>query len=89
MRTIAINRTSSGALTSGPAVLEGFYVNSTTSGTVKFWNNTTGVSGENLTGTITPAIGHHNLFGMKGTVALYADFGGTADITFFIRDEDL
>lgn len=71
------NLTATGTVNANPGSLIGFYVNSTTGGTVIINDNTTAISG-----TITPAIGYH---------AYPADFGtsckvtiaNTLDVTFF------
>jgi hypothetical protein len=60
--------------------LIGFYVNSTTIGTLVLRNG--GASGEVMSGTITPAIGFHRFPANVG-VSLYATVGGTLDVTFF------
>ena len=54
------NLTASGAISTGPCNLIGFYVNSTTSGTLIIKDG--GSSGTALGGTITPAIGFHRFF---------------------------
>jgi|AACY02.16.fsa_nt_gi hypothetical protein len=65
--------------------LVGFYVASTTSGTLVLKDG--GGSGTQLTGTITPAVGWHWLpleFGESG--GLHATIGGTAlDVTLIYR----
>lgn len=76
----ATNLTASGAISSGPCTLLGFYVNSTTAGTVVIRDG--GSSGTALCGTITPAIGFHRFPAAIGTSA-YATIGGTLDVTFF------
>lgn len=74
---------------SGAGVVDGFYVNSTSSGVIRLWNNTTN-SGEPISGNITPAIGSHNLFGLEGTVAIHVEIiSGTINATFLVRDMDL
>jgi hypothetical protein len=75
------NITATGAVTPGPCQLIGFYVNSTTVGTLVLRNG--GAGGEVMSGTITPAIGFHRFPANVG-VSLYATIGGTAlDVTFF------
>jgi hypothetical protein len=61
----------------------GFYVNSTTSGTLVLRDG--GASGEALSGTITPAVGWHEWRGSFAT-DLHATIGGTAlNVTFFVN----
>jgi len=75
------NITATGAVSTGPCQLIGFYVNNTTIGTLVLRNG--GASGEVMSGTITPAIGFHRFPANVG-VSLYATIGGTAlDVTFF------
>ena len=75
------NITETGAVTTGPCQLLGFYVNNTTSGTLVLRNG--GAGGEVMSGTITPAIGFHRFPANVG-VSLYAPIGGSAlDVTFF------
>jgi len=53
------NITATGTVNAVPGVLLGFYVNSTTGGTLVLRDG--GASGTAITGTITPAIGWHPL----------------------------
>ena len=74
------NLTATGAVTSNPGTLIGFYVNSTTAGTIVFRDG--GSAGTVITGTITPAIGWHYLpagFGLAG--GLHATIANTLDVT--------
>jgi len=74
------NMTATGDVTTGPCQLLGFYVNSTTVGTVVLKDG--GSSGTVICGTITPAIGFHRFPANVGT-SLHFTEGGTIDITFF------
>jgi hypothetical protein len=74
------NITATGAVSTGPCQLIGFYVNSTTIGTLVLRNG--GASGDVMSGTITPAIGFHRFPANVGA-SLYATVGGTLDVTFF------
>ena len=76
----AKNMTATAAVTAGPCQMLGFYVNSTSSGTVVLRDG--GAGGTVLTGTITPAIGFHRFPANFGTSA-HATIGGTLDVTFF------
>lgn len=64
---------------SGGAML-GFYVNSTSSGTIIFYDSSTTATTTPLTGTITPAIGW-NALPISYTSGLYAVIGGTLNVT--------
>jgi hypothetical protein len=61
--------------------LLGFYVNSTTAGTLVLRQG--GASGTTLGGTITPAVGWHT-FPSVAHDGLHATVGGAIDVTFFI-----
>jgi hypothetical protein len=74
------NITETGAVTTGPCQLIGFYVNSTSSGTLVLRDG--GASGTVMSGTITPAVGFHRFPATVGT-SLYATEGNTLDVTFF------
>ena len=75
------NITATGAVSTGPCQLIGFYVNSTSSGTLVLRDG--GASGTVMSGTITPAIGFHRFPANVGT-SLYATIAGTAlNVTFF------
>ena len=75
------NMTATGDVTTGPCQLLGFYVNSTSSGTVVLKDG--GSGGTALGGTITPAIGFHRYPATVGT-SLHATIAGSAlDVTFF------
>ena len=75
------NITATGAVSTGACQLIGFYVNSTTAGTLVLRDG--GASGTVMSGTITPAIGFHRFPANVGT-SLHATIAGTAlDVTFF------
>lgn len=75
-----INLTSSGAVSLVAGALLGFYVNSTTTGTIVIRNG--GASGTAISGTITPAIGFHR-FPAYCTSGCYATIANTLDVTLF------
>jgi len=77
----AVNLTASGAVSTGPCQMLGFYVNSTRGGTVIIKDGGTG--GTALSGTITPAIGWHRFPATIGTSA-FATIANTLNVTFFI-----
>lgn len=59
----------------------GFYVASTTAGTLVLRDG--GASGTQLSGTITPAVGWH-AWPAGFAADLHATVGGTIDVTFFV-----
>lgn len=71
------NITSTGAVSTGPCQLLGFYVNSTTGGTIVLSDGSTAISG-----TITPAIGFHHFPANIGT-SLSATIANTLNVTLF------
>ena len=73
-----VNMTGTAAITTKAAILIGFYVNSTTSGTIVFRDG--GSGGTVMDGTITPAIGWH-FFPAAAPSGLHATIGGTLDVT--------
>ena len=62
-------------------VLLGFYVNSTTNGTLALKKG--GSGGTALGGTITPAIGFHR-YPATCLAGLHATIANTLDVTFFV-----
>ncbi len=72
---------SSGSVKSGSGYLRGFYVSSTSSGTIVLYDNTAG-SGTAMSGTITPAVGFHR-FPAKFATGCYAVLANTISVTFF------
>lgn len=64
-----------------PVSLLGFYVASTTAGTIVL--RETDGSGAQTTGTITPAVGWHPL-PLECPNGVHATIGGTLDVTFVV-----
>jgi hypothetical protein len=62
--------------------LIGFYVNTTSAGTLVLREG--GSGGTALTGTMTPAIGYHAFPGVF-TGLLHATIANTLDVTFFVK----
>lgn len=62
-----------------PVTLLGFYVNSTTGGTIAFAESSGGTA---ISGTITPAIGFHR-FPASCPNGLYATIANTLNVTLF------
>ena len=77
----AVNITGTAAVTPGPCQLLGFYVNSTSSGTVVFRDG--GASGTVLNGAITPAIGWREFPADIGT-SLHCTIANAINITLFV-----
>lgn len=69
--------TGSADISTGPCQLIGFYVSSTTAGTVVVSDGATALSG-----TITPAVGFHRFPANCGTKAV-ATIANTISVTFF------
>lgn len=67
--------------TTGGGRLIGFYVASTSSGTLVLKDG--GSSGTQISGTITPAAGAFHRFCASITTGLHVTVGGTIDVTFF------
>lgn len=78
----AVNFTATGdVVATTDCALIGFYVNSTTAGTVVFRSG--GSGGTVLNGTITPAIGFHS-FPANCPGGLHVTVGGTINATAFV-----
>ena len=75
-----LNITSTQAVTGNACGLLGFYVNSTTGGTLVLRDG--GASGTAISGTITPAIGFHRFPAIIYT-SLHATIANTLTVTFF------
>ena len=78
-----INLAASGIISKSAGSLVGFYVNSTTVGTIALFDGTT-AGGTAISGTITPAIGYHG-FPASCVGGCYATIGGTLNVTFFYQ----
>lgn len=74
------NLSASALIKTGPGILRGMYVNSTSTGTIKFWDNTSAANTV-INNTITPAIGYHNLGNVVFNTGLYATIANTLDVT--------
>lgn len=74
---------STNAVKNGPGVLKGFYVNSTSAGTIKIYDSLT-QTGSVMHNTITPSVGWNTLGGPGGEaflIGLSVTIGGTLDVT--------
>ena len=78
------NITATGDVTTQTTRVMGFYVNSTSAGTLILKAGGTG--GTAIGGTITPDVGFHP-FPCIATKGLHATVGGTLDVTFFYEEE--
>jgi hypothetical protein len=76
-----VNLTASGTVSKVSGQLLGFYVNSTSSGTIAILDGATS-SGTAISGTITPAIGWHS-FPAYCTSGCYVTIGATLNVTLF------
>jgi len=74
-----VRLTSTNAISLQAGHLIGFYVASTTLGTIVLRDG--GASGTQVTGTITPAVGWHFL-NIEFSTSAHATIGGTLDVTF-------
>lgn len=79
-----VNTTASALIKTGQGVLIGMYVNSTSAGTIKLWDNTSAATTV-INNTITPAIGYHSLGNASFSTGLYATIGGTLDVTLYYQ----
>lgn len=77
-----VNLTASGVIQPNRCQLIGFYVNSTTAGTIVIRNGDSG--GTAVSGTITPAVGWH-FFPADLPAGAYATIGGTLNVTFIVK----
>lgn len=72
--------TATGQVLAVPGLLIGFFVNSTTAGTLILYDALTATNP--ISGTITPALGM-NWFPSIHEVGIFATIGGALDVTFF------
>lgn len=77
-----VNLSSSGAVSLVPGSLIGFYVNSTSGGTVVVKDG--GTSGTALNAAATPAIGWHS-FPANCKASCFITISGTIDLTAFFQ----
>ncbi len=79
---VPVNMTGTAAISLSPGTLLGFYVNSTTGGTLILKDGGTG--GTAVSGTITPVIGFHR-FPAYFRTSPHATIANTLDVTFFYQ----
>ena len=75
--------TASGIVCNSRGRLNGFYVASTTAGTLTLYDNTSAANPQ-ISGIITPSVGW-NAFPVDFQTGLYATVGGTIDVTFLLE----
>jgi len=80
-----INVTASAVPRARPGELLGFYVNSTSSGTIVIHDSASASTNNAISGTITPAIGYHSFPASLGA-GLRVVIGGTLDTTLFFKE---
>lgn len=86
--TTYVNLTGSGLVIGGSGVLASMYVNSTSSGVIKFYDALTG-TGTVSGGDITPAVGFHNLGNRKYSTGCYMQLvSGTIDVTLHVKNSN-
>ncbi len=80
------NLTASGLIKTGAGTVKGVVINSHSSGTLKFWDNTSAATTV-IFNTITLAAGERwiPLLDATYTVGLYLTIGGTADVTVIYK----
>lgn len=76
-----VNLTATNDVTTADCALIGFYVNSTTSGTIVLTKG--GSGGTAISGTITPAIGWHK-FPASCPGGLHVTIANTLNVTLFV-----
>lgn len=74
------NKTSTGNINPKDGCLLGFYVNSTSTGTIQFYDSATTTTTVSITGVITPTIGWNPL-PVVYQAGLYAVIGSTLNVT--------
>ena len=77
-----INATASAVPIARPCLLLGFYVNSTTGGTIVFHDSASASTNNAISGTITPAIGYHAFPASLGAGLRYV-IANTLNVTLF------
>jgi S-formylglutathione hydrolase FrmB len=85
-KATAVNLTANGQILAGPGQLLGYYVNSTSSGTVRISNALTATT-PYLGEATTPAVGWHN-FPCGLSTGGYVTIGSTIDATFFVIPDE-
>jgi hypothetical protein len=79
-----INLTASAVPLARPCELLGFYVNSTSTGTIVFHDSASASTNNAISGTITPAIGYHPFPASLGS-GLRVVIANTINVTLFVK----
>lgn len=79
---IPTNLTASGLVRTGPAAIIGIFVASSTSGTIKIWDNTS-AAGAVVVNTFTAVAGTWYTIPSLNGIGIYVTTGGTIDCTVF------
>lgn len=79
-----INLSASGIASVTSCSMIGFYVNSTSSGTIVIYNGQS-ASGTAISGTITPSIGFHAFPAVCPAGAYFSVTGGSINLTAFVQ----
>lgn len=74
------NKTATASIKNGPGTLAGFYVNSTSTGTIILYDDAATGTSLPISGTITPAIGWHP-YPVSFRSGLYAVIANTLNVT--------
>ena len=74
------NKTATANIKASDGILLGFYVNSTSSGTVQFYDSSATSTATPITGVITPPIGYQFL-PVAFSTGLYMVISGTINVT--------
>lgn len=74
------NKTATANIVPRDGVMLGFYVNSTSTGTIQFYDSATTTTTTAISGVITPAIGWH-FYPISFANGLYAVIASTLNIT--------
>jgi hypothetical protein len=74
------NKTASANIKSGQGAMLGFYVNSTSSGTIAFYDDVSTGTATPITGTITPSVGW-NFLPVAFATGLNIVIGSTLNVT--------
>jgi hypothetical protein len=79
---VPVNLSASGSVCVNPCQVIGFYVNSTSGGTLVFRDG--GAAGTAVSGTITPLAGF-NTFPASMSTGCYVTISGTINVTVFVQ----
>lgn len=75
------NKTSTANINAKDGCLLGFFVNSTSTGTIQFYDSATTTTTTPITGVITPAAGNYYILPVAYSNGLYAVIANTLNVT--------